>query len=211
MGLLARGQERKRLVLWGLVAIVMVAILSAVVLEQPESHEAKLLDAASQRFLTLFDSREFNDPSSSLRWRDFEYSYALPHILSNPFVGLGLGANYRPLTSKDYEGFEGRAFIHNGHMYVLLKSGVFGYVGLMWFIVCVLVRGLRYWRKIPDPYMRAIVLAFTLVFLEVSIVSIVEPYVMDSGWTPVIGTIAGINEVIFWQLSKEASAIRQSS
>jgi O-antigen ligase len=120
-------------------------------------------------------------------------------------VGLGLGASYRPLTPKDYENFDGRTFIHNGHVYILLKSGIFGYVGLLWFLLGVLVRGLRHWRRIPEPYTSGIVLAFALTSLGVLIVSLVEPYVMTSGWTPVIGVIAGINEVALKMVSQENS------
>jgi len=197
IGLLARGQEKKRLIVSGLVAALLVAIILIAVQGRPGSPGANLANAAFERLITLFDSRTFEDPDSSLRWRDFEYRYALPHILSNPFVGLGLGASYRPWTpGKDWEKFDGRTFIHNGHVWVMLKSGIFAYVGLLWFMLGFFVRGLKYWRRIPDPYMRGIVLAFALTSPAVLIVSIVEPYVVMLGWATVIGIIAGINEMV---------------
>ncbi len=205
VGLLARGQEIRRLIVWGLAAILSVTIILMAIMQQPESRGAKLASAAFERLFTLTQSKTFEDPHSSLRWRDFEYSYALPHILSNPFVGLGLGAKYRPLTAKDHEDFDGRAFIHNGHVWILLKSGVFGYFGLLWFSLAFLLRGFRYWRCISEPHMRGIVLAFTLTYLGVLIVSMVEPYVMLWSWTPVIGIIAGINEVALQKANQESS------
>jgi len=211
IGLLAKGRERKRLILSGLVATVLGSIVLTAVLYQPESRGGSLIHAAFERGFTLFESGTFEKPNSSLRWRDFEYSYALPQILSHPLMGLGLGAYYRPFTRRDHENFDGRSFIHNGHMFVLLKSGVFGYVALLWFMLCVLVRGLRYWRLISDPYLRGIVLAFALASMGVLIVSIVEPYLMTMWWTPVIGIIAGINEIVLGQRSKAQSTVRQMS
>jgi len=212
IGVLAKGQETKRLILCGLVATVMLTILLLVILDQPDSHEAHLANAASDRLGSLFESRTFGNQHSSLRWRDFEYRYALPRILSHPLLGLGLGSRYRPLTSKDHKGFDGRTFIHNGHIYVLLKSGIVAYIGLLWFMLSVLTRSVRSWRHIPDAYMRAIVLAFALTFMGVLIVSIVEPYIMQLPWTPLIGIIAGINETVFRQFSNQRSmAVAQIS
>jgi O-antigen ligase len=212
IGVLAKGQETKRLVLCGLVATVMLTILVVVILEQPDSHEARLATAASARLESLFESRTFGSRHSSLRWRDFEYRFALPRILSHPFLGLGLGSRYRPLTSKDHEGFDGRSFIHNGHIYVLLKSGIVAYLGLLWFMLSVVMRGFRHWRRVPDPYMRGICLAFALTIMGVLIVSIVEPYIMQMPWTPLIGIIAGINETVFRQFSNQRStAVAQIS
>jgi O-antigen ligase len=208
IGFLANRQERQKLLLWVLGAILSVTVILMVVMEQPESRAASLARAAFARLGTLANVATYEDQSSSLRSRDFEYGYALPKILANPFVGLGLGARYRPLTLRDYETFDGRRFIHNGHVYILLKTGVFGYVGLLWFMLCVLVRGLRYWRHISEPYMRGIVLAFALTSLGVLIVSIVEPYVMTPGWTPVIGIIAGINEIVLCRFSPGPSVVR---
>jgi O-antigen ligase len=208
IGLLSKGRQTKRLIVSGLVTTMVVAIILMAVLSQPGSSGANLSHAAFERLTSLFDSKTFENPNSSLRWRDFEYRYALPHILSNPFVGLGLGARYRPWTERDHEKFDGRTFIHNGHLYVLLKSGIFGYLGLLWFMLCILVRGLKYWRLIPDPYMRSIVLAFALTSPAVLIVSIVEPYMMTVGWTPVIGIIAGINEIILRGFPPVSSEVR---
>jgi len=165
-----------------------------------------LARAAFARLSTLANPLTYEDPNSSLRWRDFEYGYALTQILTNPILGLGLGAKYRPLTSKDYEGFDGRGFIHNGHLYIMLKSGILAYVALLWFLLAVLIRGLSNWQRIPDPYIRGIVVAFALTSLGVLIVSNVEPYLMTSGWTPVIGIIAGINEVALRKASQLTSA-----
>jgi hypothetical protein len=207
LGFVANKQERQRFIGWVLVAALSVSMVIMVFMLQSESRGLKLAQAAFDRLSTLASSSTYEDPQSSLQWRMFEYSYALPHIWANPIIGLGLGARYRPLTSKDWAGFDGRPFVHNGHIYILLKTGIFGYLGLMVFLLGVLVRGLRYWRRIPDPYLRGIALAFALTSLAVLLVSILEPYVMTTGWTPVIGVTAGVNEVIFNRFSEDASVV----
>lgn len=193
----ARGREAQRLIVCGVAATAIGSVFLLVVLARPISPEARAAGAASQRLETLFENRTYQNPYSSLRWRDFEYKYAFPRVLSHPLLGLGLGAYYRPLTSKDHKDFDGRAFIHNGHLYVLLKAGGIAYLALICFTILALVRGLRFWKLIEDSYMKGIVLAFALTFMEVIVVSIVEPYMMQMPWTPVIGIMAGINESAF--------------
>jgi len=58
------------------------------------------------------------------------------------------------------------------------------------------VRGFKLWRRIPNPKLQAILLGFTLAYLGMLIGSIVNPIIMKGNWTPVIGFIIGINEVI---------------
>ena len=196
IALLATAQAKKRLLLSALMAAALAAPAMIVVLQQSRSAGASLVHAASARALSLFQTRTYQDPQSSLRWRDFEYKYALPHILKNPLLGIGLGVRYRPLTQKDHETFDGRTYLHNGHVSVLLKSGIFGYAALMCFLVGALFRGIKYHRNLPDPVTRSLVLAFGLAFLDILIISIVEPYVLMAVWTPVIAFIAGINETV---------------
>lgn len=193
----ARGREARRVILCSVAATAIGTICLLAILAQPDSRGSRAAVAASQRLETLFDSRTFQDRYSSLRWRDFEYKYAFPRVISHPLLGLGLGAYYRPLTSKDHKDFDGRAFIHNGHLYVLLKAGGIAYLALIFFTISALVRGLKFWKLIEDGYMKGIVLAFALTFMEVIVVSIVEPYMMQMPWTPVIGIMAGINESAF--------------
>lgn len=202
LSILASRHERRRLIMWVLAALISVTVILIPIMQLPDSRGARLAQAAFIRLGTLTNSTTYEDPNSSLRWRDFEYSYVLPHILSKPSLGLGLGARYRPLTSRDFEDFDGRNFIHNGHVYIMLKIGVFGYLGLLIFLLGVVIRGLRNWRRIPNTYMSGIVLAFALTAIAVLIVSNVEPYVMTPSWTPLIGIIAGINEVILKNASQ---------
>ncbi|HJZ06163.1 MAG TPA: O-antigen ligase family protein, partial [Patescibacteria group bacterium] len=152
----------------------------------------------------------FEDPQSSLRWRDFEYSYALPQIASHPLTGLGLGSSYRPFVpGKDWAGHDRTRFIHNGYLHIMVKSGLLAFLCFFSFSLVSLWRGFKFWRQVYDRQFQAIVLGFTLAFLGILIGSFVSAMIVKSYWTPVIGIMLGINEVIlkFW---REKSGIDQA-
>jgi hypothetical protein len=177
-------------------------ILLLQIFSLPESHMKKFVTGAFDRLASLTEPKTFENPDSSLRWRDFEYKYAMPKIASNSLIGLGLGSIYRPFVGgkdwvgKDGKGYDGRRFIHNGHLSIIVKSGLLGYLSFLVFSLIALVRGFKFWRRIPNSQLQAVLLGFTLAYLGILIGSIVSPMIITGWWTPVIGIILGINEVI---------------
>jgi O-antigen ligase len=115
----------------------------------------------------------------------------------DPRIDLPLGA---PDANFDF-----RNFIHNGHLLILLQSGLLGYLSLMWLSLAFLMRGLRYWRSITDDRLRGAMLGFTLVYLTVLIAAVVNSTFMQWRWTPIFGIIMGINEIILRKDSQEVS------
>jgi len=101
------------------------------------------------------------------------------------------------LNEIDYEHFDGRRFTHNGHLYIVLKTGLLGYFFFLSISLLVLGRGFKHWRHVPDPAMRSIVLGITFTYLGAFISGISEPRFMDWNWTPVLGIMIGVNEAIF--------------
>jgi O-antigen ligase len=122
-----------------------------------------------------------------------------------------MGARYRPLDFRidqrnpSRRTFDFRGFIHNGHLWILLQSGLIGYLSLMWLSLAFLIRGFRYWRSIANDRMRGVVLGFTLVYLAVLIAAVANSTFTRFYWTPVIGLIMGINEVILRKFRQEDS------
>jgi len=114
-------------------------------------------------------------------------------------IGLGMGAAYRPWDprlDRAIVGGDFRKHIHNGHLWILLQSGLLGYLSLMWLSLVFLKRGFGSWRSVVDDRLRGVVLGFTLVYLAVLIAAVVNSTFMQWRWAPVIGLIMGINEVI---------------
>jgi len=135
----------------------------------------------------------------SLVYRYIENEYAYPQIESHPLFGLGLGANYRPVDRRvDYGPAKSSLtyYIHNGHLWVMLKTGLLGYVFFMWFLLLFVKRGLQNWKRITDPFLKGIVLSFVATIPGILLASTVNPIFKQSYWAPVIGVMLGMSEVI---------------
>lgn len=205
---LFRGVDRQRLIGWGLAVFFSTTIILLVVFSDPDSRAARLVGASMDRLATLGMSGTFQGQDNSLNWRMIENGYAFSTIASNPLIGLGMGARYRPWDSRldsKTDTYDFRRHIHNGHLWILLQSGLLGYLSLMWLSLAFLIRGFRYWRSIANERMRGVVLGFTLVYLAVLIAAWVNSTFMQWRWTPVIGIIMGINEVILRNAEQETS------
>ena len=206
---LFRGVDRRRLIGWGMVVITSAVMILFVVFNYPNSRASRLLGASMHRLSSLGGAVQGQD--GAFNFRMIENGYALPAIASHPLIGLGMGARYRPWDSRldhtDPDGsvYDFRKHIHNGHLWILLQSGLLGYLSFMWLSLVFLMRGFRYWRSITNDRMRGVVLGFTLVYLAVLIAAATNSTFMQWRWVPVIGIIMGINEVILRKVEQEAS------
>jgi len=197
LALIVRAHERQRLIGWSLVVMCLLAFVLIPVFISRESGIRRLVNASFSRLATLWSPKTLTE--GSLQGRYVEAEYAIPQIISHPFLGLGLGAQYRPFDSRiDLRGTKSdfRGYIHNGHLWILLDTGLLGYLAFIWLSIAFLSRGFRYWRSIADDRMRGIMLGFTLTYLSVLIAALVNPTFTEWKWTPVIGIMMGINEAI---------------
>ncbi len=201
---LFRGNDRVRFIRGGLIVTLSTTIILLSVFSFPDSRATRLVSASIDRLSTLGNSETFQGQDSSLNWRVIENEYAYSSIAEHPFIGLGMGVRYRPwdsrLDSRNPDGsvaIDGRSFIHNGHFRILLQSGFIGYLSLIWFSLVFLLRGFGNWQKIADNRMKATVLGFSLVYLAILIAAVANSTFMQWRWIPLIGIMAGFNEVIF--------------
>ena len=115
-----------------------------------------------------------------------ETQYALPQIAAHPLIGLGLGADYRPWDSRIDFGsltYDKFAYIHDGHLWTILKTGLVGYLFFIIFLFLFLQRSLRYWRQIHDPFQKAIVLSFAIAVIGILPATVVDPIFAETYWT----------------------------
>jgi hypothetical protein len=156
---------------------------------------AKLVDGITVRMSTLFNPDTVQE--DSLLYRYVENEYAFPVIASHPFWGLGLGAYYRPFDHRlDYGSAVGSSYVHNGHLYIMIKTGLIGYFFFVWFLLLFVKRGLQNWGRSPELLPKGIVLSFTAVVIGTLVAGFVNPIFMQPYWTTVIGTMLGVSEVI---------------
>lgn len=202
MAYLFTGHERTRFIGFGFVTLLITVTFIAIVSYNPDSRTAKLLDASVDRFGSLFASGAFQGDDNSINWRLIENKYAITAIQANPWLGLGIGFTYRPWDSRidqiDPTGmsYDFRKHIHNGHFWILLQSGLLGYLSLLWLSVIFVGRGLRYWRQIQDLKLRSVVLGFVLTYIVVFVAAVANSSFTQWRWTPLLGIMMGINEVV---------------
>lgn len=204
--LLTRGFDRARLLGLILIALTLSVLVLLSALMVSESQTVAFVRAAFDRFATLFSPETTYE--SSLQWRYVENEYAFAQIAAHPVLGLGLGAQYRPFDSRIDrfgQGWDARVYIHNAHLWIMLNTGLPGYICLIWLSLAFLVRGFRHWREIWDAEMRATVLGFTLTYLGIQFTAIVNPIFMQWFWVPVLAIMMGVNEAIFSMDRERAS------
>ena len=156
---------------------------------------AELVNGITARMETLFNPNTAQE--GSVQFRFIENEYAIPQILSHPFIGLGLGANYRPWDFR----LDGRRsdlanYIHNGHLWIMLKTGLIGYLFFMCFLLMFIKRAIQNWRQVPDPFLKGIVLSFAVTLVGVLVATFANPVIRATYWAPVIGVMVGSSEVI---------------
>ncbi len=196
---LNRGEARRRLMGWGLAVLIIlsIAVLAFNSLGQ-NTQATSLANGFLARFATLVNGNTLSDPS--LQYRGVENDYALAQIAAHPLIGLGLGASYRPYDPRidsPGENYDPTTFIHNGHLWVMLFMGIPTYLAVLWLSFVFLYRGFKYWRKVPDPETRAIVLSFTVSYVGILIATMVNQTFGTWLWTPLLGIMMGVNEIVF--------------
>lgn len=210
---IVESSARRRLLGWSLIAVASTAVIIPLLYGYSDSRVNRLLNASFERFTTVIDSSTYSGQDGSLNWRMIENQHALSTIISNPLIGIGMGVNYRPWDPRIdviIEGRDFRAFIHNGHLKIMLDSGLVGYICLMGLSFIFMKRGFKYWHSIPDDRLKAIVLGFTLSHLVILIAAFVNSTFTQWNWVPVIGMMMGINEVVYRMFDLDGNKLERT-
>ncbi|NPV87524.1 MAG: O-antigen ligase family protein [Anaerolineae bacterium] len=197
---LVRREERRRIILWGVVVIFLLISVSAfIVLLRPDGEAAQFIYAAAGRFVSVAAGDLYtNERTSSLLWRNFEYEYGIPQIYKHPLMGLGMGAQYRPVLAVDHKTFEGWTYSHNSNLWIAMKTGLVGFALYLWFFIAFIWHALMKWRAIPLVSHRGFVLGSALGCLVILIGANIHPFGMQLEWVPVISVIIGLSEAIIY-------------
>lgn len=201
-----RGASWKRYVSWGMAVVAMgisgVGILSM----QPNSQITTLASASVQRLLTVFaGGGALDDPS--FQWRYPEYEHGLRQFTGRPILGIGTGVAYRPFDPRlDDPSSNLTRYLHNGHLWIAMKTGIVGYLFLISAVIIFAVRGFRNWRHINNPILAGTVLGFTLTTIGILSSNIVAPIFMQWFWTPIIGVMMGVNEVVILKYASQTDS-----
>lgn len=170
-----------RMLIWSFIgAVLALGILVAV--------KPAMLEALVDRATSV--NKEIK-AGSSVQWRYYEASVALPQLIANPILGLGLGATYRKPASSDVVPEEVR-YIHDGYLYMATKLGVPGLLIFIWFLIGIFRLSLRGARQEQNLEMRAVYAAICAGVINILVESITQPDIMGDSGLAYIAIMAGL-------------------
>jgi O-antigen ligase len=189
--LLLRASQRVRF-LSNLLALtfVAVAVLSVIQLVAPNTAVLDYPKTLFERFARLTTTDPLS-PEETLLWRVKETRYAMEQLLLDPILGIGLETEYRPPF---FEGDTLQGYIHNGYLWLWLKTGLAGLLSFLWFFTAFLTRGFRHWKTIRDDFLRPVSLGFTLVIVAMLLSNFIAPLLVSTFSLVFFGVGMGIVE-----------------
>jgi O-antigen ligase len=179
------------------------------------------------RGLSIF--AEDTTETNSLQWRAFEYEKAMISIRNNPWLGVGLGNNYRDITV-----FQGEAqglwtnrsiepgvisrytrYLHSSYLSILVKMGIPTFAIYIWFCVSVILSGFWLYFHTHRTFDQALILAVTTGFIGLLQWSLFHSRLIESSsvgtLSIIIGMIAGLYELNRAEQAKAYVAIADST
>ncbi|MCQ3936021.1 MAG: hypothetical protein DPW18_03120 [Chloroflexi bacterium] len=193
LGILLKGKERHRLALLLLAVILAASSLFGVLkVLNPNSALLAYPRALMGRLFNLVETNPLS-PEETLLWRVEETNYAWQHIERHPLVGIGLFNPYRPVF---FIGDTLQTYIHNGYLWVWLKTGLLGFIPFVVIIFGFILHGFLKWRSVQDPFLRAIALGAPLIIFAMTFSNTVAPIFIEGFNLAFFAVTIGIGESI---------------
>ncbi|MCX6639561.1 MAG: O-antigen ligase family protein [bacterium] len=160
---------------------------------------------------TVFNPKAFVDRSVStfsafknfkddtLFMRFLEYKYAWEKITEHPFLGIGFGNAYRPniFVGSGYEKSSQGNWVHNGYLAVQMRMGLLGTMAFLWMIIAFFRRFHRSWRKVKNPFYKAIVVGVAVSMVGMLITNLTSSTILYLYWITISAIGMGISEKIY--------------
>ncbi len=151
----------------------------------------------SRSLSTVSAIRNLRDDTLYMRF--MEYHYAWKKITENPLLGIGFGTAYRPniFGNVEYERESNGTFVHNGYLAIQLRMGLLGSLVFLWLMLTFFYRVLSRWKKIKEPFYRAVVVGIAASILGVLIFNITTSAFLYIYWISMAAVGMGIAEKIY--------------
>lgn len=178
-----------------LIAVVagLVAGVFAILVFGSANTTDKVVEPVIQRGATLFNLSKTKQ-EGSVTEREQETEVAWTTAKENPLLGVGAGASFGML-SRQRVGSESlitgeilipQLFLHNQYLYLVLVSGVFGFVAFLIFLGAPVVYALR---RVPnDPAIAACGVGIAIIMIS----AVVAIYFSVESWTAMLGLLTGV-------------------
>ncbi|GFE58375.1 O-antigen ligase [Geobacter sp. AOG1] len=189
--IMSNKESKKRLLVLLGILIILTCAIRIMYADNTQMQEA--IRSITMRFTSLFTGGELHK-SSSVEARYIENEYALKQVANHPIIGIGLGNDYRPQVF--YGDDEFTYYVHNGFMWILLDTGIIGFLLFFWFYIGFIIRCIRKWKFISDDYLRYLVVGFMLSCIGIIPMTLYNPIFMQWFSIVVIAIITGLTDSI---------------
>jgi O-antigen ligase len=189
-------QQKKLLGKYVLAIVPVLLIAGCVMAATPGSAGATLVTALADRASSIF-APDQTLSSASLEWRLFETAAAEASIRSHPWLGVGLGNDYRSMTILQGEArgwlydLAGTSrltrFVHNSYLYMTVKMGLPTLGVFAWFALSYLVIGVRTVRRVSSTWSKLLLMPCVFGFAGLLEWAIFEAHFMLSPSMAAIG------------------------
>jgi len=185
-------RNKMKFMAWFSTILIVLSILSLAFLSlggRPRAY----VNSISARFSSLFSGEKIYG-SDTLEFRRRENSYALAQIAKHPLIGIGLATDYRP-----FDPFLSAGplwFMHNGYLWILMKTGFIGFLPFCWFYLRFIKRSYSNWKKVKDLVLRSALVGFMLAAVGLLLINIIDPMFMLWPQIVVISIMIGLGEAI---------------
>jgi O-antigen ligase len=138
----------------------------------------------------------------SAGWRFMEVDAMLPHILSYPLTGIGLGADYKGLSgSSAYPDLN--RYMHNAYLYMAGKMGLPALALFLTMMGSIFAIGRRSARNGASPWVRIVGAASAVMMIRFVISSVTEPHLMSDHGVLTIGIAGALACLAVWRMRDE--------
>lgn len=178
--------------------VVMGLIGGSILVMLSLAFDPDIIMGAVNRVLSVQD--EISGKNKSLEWRVMENAFAVKSIIMHPFIGIGLGGEYKPRLTASILSFFGQTFyVHNGYFYITVKMG---FIGLFLYLINYFYIFSRAWGVLRNISISdsAPLLAFIATYVGVLILNIVQPEFMQGPSIAVLASLGAMGMTLsYWQ------------
>lgn len=115
----------------------------------------------------------------SARVRVWEFEAMFPKIISHPFTGIGLGAEYIEHRTGGLANPAMRRYMHNAYMYMAGKMGLPALAFFLASMIAIFSIGRRLAKSNASPWIRVVGAAGAIMMIRFMLASFTEPHLMS--------------------------------
>jgi O-antigen ligase len=142
------------------------------------------------------------ESTETVTYRLLENQYAWITIKQSPLIGIGYANGYRPPIYGPKDNLA--TFIHNGYLWIMVKSGLLGFMAFLGMFYLFLKQAMGSWAKMSDGFFRGILLGSAVCILGLLLANMSAPYFMQDWEVAAIGILFGITEAAV-RISRETA------